>query len=149
VQDPENLGGILRTSAAFGARAVLLGPGCADPYSRRVARTSMAANFQVPLRVTDDLRRDLLELRQRGDVRLIATVLDSDAPPLHTVARFDRQALLLGGEGFGLDRSWIELCDQRVTMPMQPGVDSLNVSVAAGIFLYHFRQGTGVRNKEA
>jgi tRNA G18 (ribose-2'-O)-methylase SpoU len=145
VQDPENLGGILRSSAAFGVRGVLLGPDCADPFSRRVARTSMAANFQVPIRVPVDLQRELAEMRARAGVRLIATILDPEAQPLHAARRFARQAVVLGGEGFGLDNSWVELCDHRVTMLMQPGIDSLNVSVAAGILLYYFTQGEAHR----
>ncbi|MCH5373062.1 MAG: RNA methyltransferase, partial [Planctomycetes bacterium] len=76
VQDPENLGGIIRSSAALGVNAVALGPNCADPYSRRVARTSMGANFKVPIAEPDDLRSQLSDLRERHRVQLIATVLD-------------------------------------------------------------------------
>jgi tRNA G18 (ribose-2'-O)-methylase SpoU len=139
IQDPENLGGILRTSAALGVHAVLLGPDCADPFSRRVARTSMGANFRVPVLEPMDLRRQLVQMRDQQGVRLIATVLDAQAERLDAVDCPDRAALLFGSEGWGLDASWIELCDQRVTIPMEPGVDSLNASVAAGIFLYTYR----------
>jgi tRNA G18 (ribose-2'-O)-methylase SpoU len=138
IQDPENLGSILRTSAAFGVSMVLLGPHCADPFSRRVARTSMGANFRLPVVESLDLQADLLTLRDEFGVRLVATVLGSEAQPLPEVAVEDRHALLFGSEGHGLDQRWVELCDLRVTIPMRPAVDSLNVSVAAGVVLYHF-----------
>jgi len=138
IQNPENLGGIIRTSVAFGTTAVLLSPNCADPFSRRVSRTSMGGNLRVPIIESTDLRSDLLALQHEFGVRLVATVLDEGAQPLAGVVRPNRTALLLGGEGYGLDREWIEMCDDCVMIPMSRGVDSLNVSVAAGIFLYHF-----------
>jgi tRNA G18 (ribose-2'-O)-methylase SpoU len=139
VQDPENLGGIIRSGSAFGVGAVVSGQGCADPYSRRVARTSMGANFEVPIVEPEDLRGELVELRDRHGVRLVATVLDPSAVTLDHVDKPARTALLFGNEGRGLDDAWIGLCDQRVTIPMRPGVDSLNASVAAGIFLHSYR----------
>ena len=66
VQDPENLGGIMRSGAAFGVHALLLGPDCADPFSRRVARTSMGANFRLPLFESEDLTRDLTAHTRRA-----------------------------------------------------------------------------------
>jgi tRNA G18 (ribose-2'-O)-methylase SpoU len=138
IQDPENLGSIVRSSAAFGVQAVVLGPSCADPFSRRVARTSMGANLKVPLVESRDLKSDLLTLRRDFDVRLVATVLDEGARPLGAAEHPERTALLLGSEGFGLEPQWVELCDHRVTIPMSRGVDSLNVGVAAGICLHYF-----------
>lgn len=138
VQDPENLGVIIRSSAAFAAPGVLLGPACPDPFSRRVARTSMGTLFHLPIRRAVDLKAELQTLRETAGVQVVATVLDADAEPLNAVPPAPRTALLLGSEGHGLDRQWIEQCDRRVTIPMAPGVDSLNVGVAAGIFLYYF-----------
>jgi tRNA G18 (ribose-2'-O)-methylase SpoU len=143
VQDPENLGGIIRSSAAFGVRGLLLGPDCADPFSRRVARTSMGANFRLPLIESDDLARDLSALRDEYGVQLVATVLAGDAERLPAVAPSGRMALLFGSEGFGLGPQWLALCGRRVTIPMRPDVDSLNVNVAAGIFLYHWLSDRG------
>jgi len=138
IQDPENVGGVMRTSAAFGAASVLLGPNCADPFSRRVARTSMGANFSLPVVESVDLRADLETLRCEFGFELVATVLDRDALPLERAPRPRRVVLLFGNEGAGLDRCWVEMCDHRVTISMRSGVDSLNVSVAAGIFLHWF-----------
>lgn len=101
----------------------------------------MGANFHVPVLAPGDLRRELIGLREQHGVRLVATVLDPSADPLGCVEIPDRAALLFGSEGWGLDASWIELCDQRVTIAMEPSVDSLNASVAAGIFLYTYKTG--------
>jgi len=138
VQDPENLGAILRISAAFGMDGILLGPRCTDPLSRRVLRVSMGAVLRLPLVQSDDLLRDLFRLRDQWQVQLAATILDPAAEPLDTCRRPERLALLFGSEGHGLEPSWIEICDRRITIPMRDGVDSLNVAVAAGIFLHHF-----------
>jgi tRNA G18 (ribose-2'-O)-methylase SpoU len=138
IQAPENLGGIIRSSAALGAHAAVCGPGCADPFSRRVARTSMGANLKLPIVQADQLECELHALREHHGVRLVATVLDPAAKSLGGAPKPRRVALLFGSESGGLDRRWVELCDDRVTIPMAPGVDSLNASVAAGIFLYFY-----------
>jgi tRNA G18 (ribose-2'-O)-methylase SpoU len=128
--------------------ALLLGPACADPFSRRVARTSMGANFRLPLIESSDLAQDLTALRDEYGVQLVATVLADDAEPLSSVVPVGRTALLFGSEGFGLTPHWLALCDRRVTIPMRPGVDSLNVNVAAGIFLYHWLSDRGTSAAE-
>lgn len=138
VQDPENLGGILRLSAAFGVSGLIVGPGAADPFSRRVLRVSMGAALQVPVVVAPNIAADLRQLAGPLGVELAATVLDPSAEPLSSAARPDRFALLFGSEGHGLPPELIEFCPRRLTIPMPAGTDSLNVAVAAGIFLYHF-----------
>jgi tRNA G18 (ribose-2'-O)-methylase SpoU len=140
VQDPENLGAILRISAAFGVDGALIGRGSADPLSRRVLRVSMGASLRVPFRESPDLAADLRHLRDQLDVQLAATVLDRSAEPLSTAKRPDRFALLFGSEGHGLPASIVSLCHRRITIPMNQRADSLNVAVAAGIFLHRFCQ---------
>jgi len=136
VQDPENLGAIVRMAAGFGVAAVVLGPRSADPFSRRVQRVSMGNVYQLPPIKTDDVPAALAELRERLGIESWATVLSHDATPLSDVARPPRLALVFGSEGHGLEDDVVRACDRRVTIPMRPGVDSLNVAVAAGIFLY-------------
>ncbi len=84
-----------------------------------------------------NLPTDLDRLQALG-VELLATVLAPDAEPLKACTRPRRFALLLGSEGHGLPAEIIAQCDRRITIPMHPGVDSLNVAVAAGIILHHF-----------
>ncbi len=138
VQELDNLGGILRSSAAFGVRGVLLDARCADPFARRVARTSMGANFQIRIAESADLAADLSDLRREFGVRLVATVCDDAALPLERAPSGGGTALLFGSEGYGLDQTWIDRCDLAVTIPIQAAIDSLNVNVAAGICLQHF-----------
>lgn len=132
----DNLGALIRISAAFGCDAMLLGEECCDPYYRQSVRVSMGAVFALPIVRTDDIRRDLRTLRECLDVTLIATVLDDDAESLDSLPALPRAAVLFGNESAGLERELVDLCDRRVTIPMRLGVDSLNVAVAAGVFLY-------------
>ena len=84
--------------------------------------------------------RDLKRLRDEWGVELAATVLDDAAEPLSHAGRAGRFGLLFGNEAQGLDGEHVAVCQRRVTIPMKLGTDSLNVAVAAGIFLYHFTQ---------
>ena len=117
---------------------MILGERCHDPFWRQSVRVSMGTIFRLPLLHTDDLARDLRRLREEWGVELTATVLDPSAEPLEAAKRPEKFGLLFGGEAQGLESRWTELCHRRVTIPMHHGTDSLNVAVAAGIFLYHF-----------
>jgi tRNA G18 (ribose-2'-O)-methylase SpoU len=136
--DPENLGGIIRSALAFGVDALAISNRLIDPFSRRVLRVSMGAAFRLPIIESDDLLSFVRRLPDDWGVTTFATVLDDEAAPLHTVEPPPRWALVLGGEGEGLSAEWIAGCRRRTTIPMRRGVDSLNVSVAAGVFLHHF-----------
>lgn len=139
VQDPTNLGSIIRSTAAFGCDGIILGPKCADPFSRRVLRVSMGAALHLPIVESADLASDIKRLIE-SDCDLIAAVVDPAAEPLAASHRGPRMALLLGSEGHGLSDEWLQLAHRRVTIPMQLGIDSLNVAIAAAVLLYHFCQ---------
>lgn len=137
LNNPENLGAIVRISDVFGVNAVLVGGrGCPDPLSRRVLRVSMGTVLRLPVIASADLERDVNKLRGTWGFELAATVVDPAAEPLPSVRRPDRLAVFLGSESEGLDPAWISRCTRRVTIPMRPGAESLNVAVAAGILLY-------------
>ena len=137
VHDPTNLGSIIRTAAAFGCTGLVLGSQCADPFSRRVLRVSMGAALHLPIAESRDLTTELESLR-RADYTLVATVIDSAAQPLASFERPEKLALLLGSEAHGLAPEIRALCHREVTIPMQLEIDSLNVAVAAAVFLYRF-----------
>jgi tRNA G18 (ribose-2'-O)-methylase SpoU len=141
VTDPENLGSIVRIAAAFGIDAVLVSQQSADPYSRRVLRVSMGAVWDIPVIEVNDLASELERLKVAG-FELAATVLTGNAEPIEQARRADRFALLFGNEAHGLGESWIEYCERRLTIPIAASVDSLNVSVAAGICFYHFTRAS-------
>jgi tRNA G18 (ribose-2'-O)-methylase SpoU len=137
INDAENLGAIFRTAAAFAVDGVILGPRCIDPYYRRTIRVSMGSVFTLPLVCSGNLQADLNILRERFQVTLIATVLHDATHPLPDYGAPERFGLLFGTESQGLSAEWLAQCDVRLTLPMPAETDSLNVAVAAGIFLYH------------
>ncbi|MBN2355848.1 RNA methyltransferase [candidate division KSB1 bacterium] len=100
----------------------------------------MGAVFKLHLAQSKDLQQDLLWLKEQR-VSLHAAVVDRKATSLAKAAISDRDAILLGNEGQGLPGSLISLCQHRITIPMQRGMDSLNVAVAASIIIHHFIQG--------
>ncbi len=138
----DNLGSLLRISAGLGADGLLLGQRCCDPYWRRSIRVSMGAIFTLPVGRSVDIISDLQKLRDEHRFTLLATVLDTQAQPLHTIHRPlhsdrpDRVAMLVGNEAQGLPGSIVRICDRKVTIPMHQGTDSLNVAVATAIGLY-------------
>jgi len=138
VSNPDNIGGIFRSAHAFGAAAVLLGPGCGDPLYRKAIRTSMGATLDVPWAPLGDWPRDLRTLRDRG-ITLIALTPDRGALPLRdaVAAASGPIAMLLGSEGYGLSAEAIAAASVTARIPMaNAGADSLNVAAAASIALY-------------
>ena len=144
IANVENIGSLIRLAAGFGADAMILGERCHDPFWRQSIRVSMGTIFKLPLLQSDDLMRDLKRLKDEWNVELIATVLDAHAEPLSSSRRGPRIGLLFGNEAQGLDEASVAACDRKVMIPMHHGTDSLNVAVAAGIFLYHFTSPTAL-----
>ena len=120
VQNPENLGALIRIGHALGVSAVVLGLHCCDPLSRRVLRVSMGSALRLPIIQADDLVAKLADIHATCEVRLWATVADANGLPFDRIPRPSRLALLFGSEGHGLDAHWLRMCDQRITIPM-PG----------------------------
>jgi tRNA G18 (ribose-2'-O)-methylase SpoU len=135
----ENLGSLLRISSAFGADAVILGERCCDPFYRLSIRVSMGTIFSMPIVRSVNLIDDMARLRNEFGYELAATVLDDTAEPLPASRRGDRLGILFGNEAVGLSPGDIAACDRRITLPMSRGTDSLNVAVAAAVFLYALR----------
>lgn len=134
----ENIGTMIRLCAGFGVDALVLGERSHDPFWRQSVRVSMGAVFSLPIARSQNLLHDMQRLRSKWGIELAATVLDESAEPLHRATRPLRFGLVFGNEAQGLDPAHIAACDRRVTIPMKLGTDSLNVSLAAGIFLFHF-----------
>ena len=136
VNNPDNLGGIFRSAAAFGVELVVLGPGCADPFYRKAIRTSMAATLAVPLASAGAWPAAIDTLRARG-LRVLAFTPAADAMPLEKLSRAcQRLALVFGTESTGLTAGALATADERVRIRMTDGVDSLNVTVAASIAMH-------------
>src|SRR5882724_12913323 len=137
VQDPGNLGTILRSAEAFGAAGVLLGEGTVSPFNAKVVRGSAGAIFRLPM-VRVKLAEVLQQLRERG-VPLIATSSHKGValPQANLVGAV---AVLIGGEGAGIPRDLLAKVDEMVAIPHAVQVESLNAGVAASIVLYEIRR---------
>jgi tRNA G18 (ribose-2'-O)-methylase SpoU len=147
VANADNVGGVFRNAAAFGAEAVLLSPTTCDPLYRKAIRTSMAATLQVPFATLDDgsgaWPAALARLRRHG-FSLVAMTPQEPAQDLEEFARQAapaRLAILLGAEGAGVSRDAEAAADFRVRIPILPHVDSLNLAVASGIVLHRLLAG--------
>jgi tRNA G18 (ribose-2'-O)-methylase SpoU len=134
--NPENLGSIARIGDVFGAQAMLAGPSCPDPLSRRVLRVSMGSALRLPIHVSHQLEQTAERLMADHGVEFWAAVTSPTAQPFDSVERPLRVALVLGDEDRGVAPDWLSRCTRQVTIPMRGQAGSLNVSVAAGILLY-------------
>jgi TrmH family RNA methyltransferase len=134
VQDPGNVGAVVRSAEACGATAVITGPGTADPFGWKALRGSMGSTFRVPVAVAVSLDTPLAAARDAG-LRLFATVARGGTP-LRRASLAGPAAILLGGEGPGLSDELIERADEGLTIEMRAPVESLNVSVAAALIVY-------------
>lgn len=138
VQDPGNVGSILRTAAAAGVDQVWLTPGCADIWSPKVVRAGMGAHFLVPLLERIDVTTALDQFKGK----LATTTLD-DAKSLYETDLRGDLVLALGSEGAGVSEALLARAEIRIRIPMAPKVESLNVGAAAAICLFErMRQTT-------
>lgn len=133
-----NIGAIFRSAAALGIDAVLVTPSCHDPFYRRAARVSMGTVFQVPwtrIGHERDWSREGVPLLHELGFQVAALALSDDSVPLSDarLARCAKLALVLGTEGDGLAPATIAHCDWTVKIPMEHGVDSLNVAAASAV----------------
>ena len=135
VNDHENLGALFRNAAAFGVDAVLLDPRCADPLYRRSVRVSLGHVLRVPWTRIGPLEQALGDLAAAGLRTLALTPAGERTVHELDVDRGDRIAWLVGAEGPGLDAATLAAADERVRIPVAPGVDSLNVATAAAVAL--------------
>jgi len=135
LQDPGNLGTLVRSAEAFGATGVLTTPGTVSAWNQKALRASAGSVFRVP--VVAVAASDIEGLKQ-GGVRLIAAV-GSDGIDVIAAQAMDFTAgcaVMIGNEGSGLGAEWMKMCDARVTIPCPGAVESLNAAVAGSLLLY-------------
>jgi TrmH family RNA methyltransferase len=148
LQDPGNLGTLVRSAEAFGATGVLTTPGTVSAWNQKALRASVGSVFRVP--VVAVTASDIEGLKRRG-VRLIGAV-GSDGVGVTVVREMDFMsacAVMIGNEGAGLGVEWMEMCDAQVTIPCPGPVESLNAAVAGSLLLYEAsRQRTATRESD-
>jgi RNA methyltransferase, TrmH family len=133
VQDPGNLGTILRSAEAFGAGGVLLGEGTVSMFNPKVVRASAGSVFRLP--VAKAKLSDALSLMKERGLRLVATA-SHKGTPLDQAKLSGPLAIFIGSEGAGLAKDLIKEMDEVVAIPQEPQVESLNAGVAASIVMY-------------
>ncbi len=134
VQDPGNVGTIIRTADAAGLEGVLLSMQCADVYSPKVLRATMGSVFHLPVQITEDLPGALLRLRGQG-YSVLSSQLDGE--PFYTRQGIgDSFCLVIGNEGNGISDAVKATATHRLMLPMRGRAESLNAAVAAGIMMY-------------
>lgn len=142
IQDPANLGAVLRTAEALGIAGVVLAGACCDPFGSKALRSSMGAVFRLPLFLEDDLAGCVSALRRQGYFTA-AAVPAEDALPITGVTFPPAVLIAVGNEGAGLSAQAIAACDARVTIPMLGRAESLNAASSAAILMWEIMRTRG------
>lgn len=133
LQDPGNLGTILRTADAFAVDAVILAEGCTDATAPKVVRATMGAIFRLPI-VQMSLKESIAVLRQHS-MPIYAAALTEDAVAVGNIS-LQRSAVIIGSEGHGVSQTALEQADAHIILPMKGRAESLNAGVAAAILMW-------------
>lgn len=133
LQDPGNLGTIIRTADAFALDGIILCEGCVDPTSPKVVRATMGAAFRMPIAAAP-LEQTVAFLREQNMPLYAAALSESSVPLTHV--DLTRAAVMIGNEGRGITKKAAALCTQQIIIPMDGCAESLNASVAASIIMY-------------
>lgn len=141
VQDPGNVGTLIRSAAAFGYDAVLLSDGCASPWSPKTLRSSMGAAARIPVLEVGNMADAVAHLREQGVITLAAALYNSMTLGSDPWQQGSETGLcvVIGSEGQGLCEETVLACDKAVRIPMTDRVESLNAGVAGSVLLWQFR----------
>lgn len=135
LQDPGNLGTIIRTAHAFDFKGIFISKGSVDLYSPKVVRSTMSSLFYVPIVAYEEIEDILNELKKQ-EVEIYTTALTDKAEPIGSLSFKSSSALVIGNEGNGVTETVLKNTDHTMIIPMPGGAESLNASVAAGICMY-------------
>ena len=135
IQDPGNLGTILRTVDSIGLNQILVSKGTADCYNPKVVRSTMGAIFRIKIIECEDLEQTLKET-QKNNFNLVVSSLQTNNS-LYDI-NFDKKVIIIGNEANGVEPQIQEMADEKIKIPMLGKTESLNASVATGIILYEY-----------
>jgi TrmH family RNA methyltransferase len=133
IQDPGNVGTIIRTADAAGFDAVILGNGCCDLYNGKTIRSTQGSIFHLPI-IRGDLHQWIDDMKQEK-IKVFGTALEG-AKPYQESTKVERFAILLGNEGNGVNKELLSITDENVYIPILGKAESLNVGIAAGVLMY-------------
>ena len=135
VQDPGNLGTILRTVDSIGLTQILVSKGTADSYNPKVVRSTMGAIFRIKIIESEDLEKTLREIKKHK-FKVVVTSLQTENS-IYEI-NYNKKVIVIGNEAKGVEKNIQELADEKIKIPMLGKTESLNASVATGIVLYEY-----------
>ena len=133
IQDPGNMGTIIRTADAFNVDGIILGEGSVDPYNPKVVRSTMGSIFRVPLYILNNSIESIIELKYKG-FYILATSLDGIS--IYDIDFGKKFVCIIGNEANGVDPKIMDIADKKTKIPMPGNAESLNAGVAASIIMY-------------
>ncbi len=135
VQDPGNLGTILRTVDSVNLKQIILSPKCADPYNPKVVRSSMGAIFRLNIIESKNIIETLKDIK-KNKYKIVATSLETEEN-IYTLD-YNKKAIIIGNEANGVSKEVLEIANEKIKIPMLGKTESLNAAVATGIILYEY-----------
>ena len=141
VQDPGNLGTIIRTADARGDAAVILSEGCVDLFNSKVIRSTMSSVFNISI-VKDAVTEEVFPLFKENGYKIVAGALSEKSEDLYSADLKGKTVIVIGNEGNGVSDYVLKNADKLIIIPMNGKAESLNAAISAGIMMYeHLRQG--------
>ena len=135
IQDPGNLGTIIRTVDSIGLSQIILSKGTVDPYSPKVVRSTMSGIFRVNIVQVEDIEQTIKEI-QKHKFKVVATDLATNKS-MYDIS-YNKTAVVIGNEANGVSKEVLDLADEKIKIPMLGKTESLNAAVATGVVLYEY-----------
>ena len=139
IQDPGNMGTILRTADSLNMKQIIVSKDCADAYNPKVVRSTMGAIFRINIIESDNLVKTIKEMKKHK-IKVMATSLET-SKSMYDIS-YEKTAIVIGNEANGVEKEILELADEKIKIPMPGKTESLNASVATAVILYE-----AMRNK--
>lgn len=140
LQDPGNIGTIIRTAHAADSGGVILTKGCCDLYNPKIVRATMSAMFSVPVVSGAEIKKVIEYFRANG-YKIVAGALTDNAVDFYSADLSGKVLIVIGNEGNGVEESTLSFCDIVLKIPMRSDAESLNAAVAGSVMVYeHYRQ---------
>lgn len=137
LQDPGNVGTLIRTALAFGIGQIILSPNCVDIYNDKVLRSMQGAHFHIPI-MYQELEK-IIPVLQSQNVYVVGSALEN-GKPIETIDKCTNMAYIVGNEGNGMRKEIMDLCDTLAYIPITT-MESLNVAIAGSIMMFYFKEG--------
>ena len=142
LQDPGNIGSVIRTAHAADCGGVILTKGCCDLYNPKIIRATMTGIFSVPV-VQNAVSEQVVEYFKKNGYKIVAGALSKESVDFYEADLTGKVLIIIGNEGNGITDKTLSLCDSVVKIPMRSDAESLNAAVAGSVMIYeHYRQNT-------